>query len=86
VVKILNSDLISYSIEDSRGKSVESFRTKGVIVKVLLQHVKVVKGPLEVAVRRRLYPGEEPTAVLGSARCVFWNVSLGYGFSDSKRK
>lgn len=86
VVKILNSDLISYSIKDSSGKSVASFRTKGVTVQILLQHMNVAKGPQEVAVRRRLYPGEEPTAVLGSARCVFWNVNLGYGFSDSKRK
>jgi len=86
VVKILNSDLISYSIEDSSGKSVGSFRTKGVTVQILLQHVKVAKGPQEVVVRRRLHPGEERTAVLGSARCVFWNVSLGYGLSDSKRK
>jgi hypothetical protein len=86
VVKILNSVLITYSIEDSSGKSVASFRTKSVTVQILLQHVKVVKGPQEVAIRRRLHPGEERTAVLGSARCVFWNVSLGYGFSDSKRK
>jgi hypothetical protein len=84
VVKIVNSDLISYSIQDSTGKSVASFRTRSVAVKILLQHVKLAKGPQEVRVRRRLYPGEEPTAVLGSARCVFWNVSLGYGFSDSK--
>jgi hypothetical protein len=77
VVKILNSELISYSIEDSNGKSEASFRTKVVTVQILLQHVKVAKGPQEVAVRRRLYPGEERTAVLGSARCVFWNVNLG---------
>jgi hypothetical protein len=86
VVKILNSDLISYSIEDSSGKSMASFRKKGVTAQILLRHVKVAKGPQEVAVRRRLHPGEERTAVLGSARCVFWNVLLGYGFSDLKRK
>jgi hypothetical protein len=86
VVKILNSDLISYSIQDSSGKSVASFRTRSVTVEILLQHVKVAKGPQEVEVRRRLHDGEESTAVLGSARCVFWNVDLGYGFSDSKRK
>jgi len=86
MVKILNSDLISYNIEDSRSRPVEGFRTEGVTVTILLQHMKVAKGPQEVTVRRRLYPGEERTAVLGSARCVFWNVSLGYGFSDSKRK
>jgi hypothetical protein len=77
VVKILNSDLISYSIEDSSGKSVASLRTQGVTVQVLLQHVKVAKGPQEVVVRRRLHAGEERTAVLGSARCVFWNANLG---------
>jgi len=81
VAKIINSDLISYSIEDSSAKSVTSSRTEGVTVQILLQHVKVAKGPQEVAVRRRLYPGEERTAVLGSARCVFWNVSLGYRFT-----
>lgn len=86
LVKILNSDLISYSIEDSSGKSVASFRTKGVTVQILLRHVKVAKGPQEVAIRRHLYPGEERTAILGSARCVFWNISLGYEFSDLKRK
>ena len=86
MVKILNSDLVSYSIEDSIGKSVASFRMQGVTVQILLQHVKVAKGPQEVVVRRRLYPGEERTAILGSARCVFWNVTLGYGFSDSKSK
>jgi len=42
-----------------------------------LQHVKVAKGPQEVVVRRRLHAGEERTAVLGSARCVFWNANLG---------
>jgi hypothetical protein len=51
-----------------------------------LKHVKVAKGPQEVVVRRHLHPGENSTAVLGSARCVFWNVELGYGFSDSERK
>lgn len=86
VVKILNSDLISYSIEDSNGESVNSFRTSNVIVEILLKHVKVAKGPQEVVVRRHLHPGENSTAVLGSARCVFWNVELGYGFSDSERK
>jgi hypothetical protein len=82
VVKILNSDLISYSIKNASGKSMASFRTKGVTAKILLQHVNVAKGPQEVAVRRHLHPGEERTVVLGSARCVFWNVLLGYGFSD----
>jgi hypothetical protein len=83
-VKILNSALISYSVQDSSKERVASFRTTNVAVKIMLQHVKVAKGPQEVAIRRRLYPGEEPTAVLGSARCVFWNVNLGYGFSYSK--
>jgi hypothetical protein len=86
VAKILNSVLISYSIQDWSEKKVASFRTTEVAVKILLQHVKVAKGPQEVAVRRRLYPGEERTAVVGSARCVFWNVNLGYAVSVSKLK
>jgi hypothetical protein len=75
--KILNSVLISYSIQDVSEKSVTILRTTNVAVNILFQHVKLAKGPQEVAIRRRLYPGEERTAVLGSARCVFWNVGVG---------
>ncbi|PNF41648.1 hypothetical protein B7P43_G07626 [Cryptotermes secundus] len=68
--KILNSVLISYSIQDASKAAVKSFRTRTAdgAVQILLRHVKVAKGPREVVIRRRLHPGEESTAVLGSAR------------------
>lgn len=75
--KILNSVLISYSIQDASETRMERFRAGDGAVQILLQHVKVAKGPQEVTIRRRLHEGEEPAAVLGSARCVFWNASLG---------
>jgi hypothetical protein len=78
--KVLNSVLISYSIQDASEAAVNGVqtRTANSTVQILLQHVKVAKGPREAAIRRRLHPGEESTAVLGSARCVFWNTRLGY--------
>jgi hypothetical protein len=78
--KILNSVLIGYSIQDASTNAVDSFRTADRAVQIMLQHVKVAKGPQEVVIRRRLHDGEERTAVLGSARCVFWNRSLGYDY------
>jgi hypothetical protein len=79
--KILNSVLISYSLQEASNHTVNSFQTKTHVgensVHILLQHVTVAKGPKEVKIRRHLHPGEKPTAVMGSARCVFWNISLG---------
>ncbi|KDR22755.1 Latrophilin-2 [Zootermopsis nevadensis] len=66
--KILNSVLISYSIQDASETRMERFRAGDGAVQILLQHVKVAKGPQEVTIRRRLHEGEEPAAVLGSAR------------------
>ena len=81
---ILNSDVISFTLQGVLNNSVrkmEEFtdRSAGIkdAVRVLLKHVMVAKGPEDGIVRRDLYPGEEVSAVLGSARCVYWNVNVG---------
>ena len=82
--KILNSDIISFTLQDVANHSVktmEHFAKRSAdgrdAVRILLKHVTFAKGPEDVTVRRELYPGEEVSAVQGSARCVFWNVNIG---------
>ncbi|KAJ9588435.1 hypothetical protein L9F63_018168, partial [Diploptera punctata] len=73
--KILNSDVISFTLQDEDNNSVRiveelTHRSTGYgdSVRILLKHRTIPKGPINGIIRRNLHPGEKASAVLGSAR------------------
>jgi hypothetical protein len=47
-------------------------------VTLIFKHAREAKGPTYALVSHELYPDEEPTAIYGTAKCVFWNTDKGY--------
>jgi len=41
------------------------------------KHAREAKGPTYTVVSHALYPDEKPTAIYGTAKCVFWNTEKG---------
>jgi len=78
--KRLNSGMISMTLFGPREEKLESFDSNNAVV-VTFKHVRQAKGPSYENIRHTLYPGEEPTAIKDTARCVFWNESKGYFFT-----
>jgi hypothetical protein len=46
-------------------------------VVVTFRHERQAKGPAHSEVSHKLYPGERPTAIQGTAKCVYWDSSKG---------
>jgi hypothetical protein len=72
----LNAGMISLTIRGPDQKLVHDFGSDGSVI-VSFKHERKAKGPLYARVNHGLYPGEKPTTIQGSARCVYWNKLKG---------
>jgi hypothetical protein len=46
-------------------------------VALVFKHAREAKGPTFTSVSHELHPDEKPTAIYGTAKCVFWNTDKG---------
>lgn len=56
---------------------VHEFDSEDAVI-VTFKHARQAKGPAYANIRHKLYPGEQPTAIRDTAKCVFWNLNKGY--------
>jgi hypothetical protein len=73
--KMLNSGIVSLSLLGPDKKPITSFTSEDAIL-VTFAHEYESRGPDEEEIQRHLYEGENPTAISGTERCVFWNSTL----------
>jgi hypothetical protein len=75
--KKLNAGMMSLTIRGSNSNLVHEFGTSGSVI-ITFKHERKAKGPHYSRVNHGLYPGEKPTVIQGSAKCVYWNKLIGY--------
>lgn len=71
----MNAEMISLTLRGSYLNT--SYLESDLTVTLNFQHAREAKGPSYAMVSRELYPGEVPTAIYGTAKCVFWNTKKG---------
>jgi hypothetical protein len=67
--------MISISV---RGAYLRSLKLNtGLKVALVFKHAREAKGPTYSSISHKLHTGEKPTAIYGTAKCVFWNTEKG---------
>lgn len=69
--KHFNADMMSLSLTGSTLKRMNI--DKDIKVTLIFKHAREAKGPTYALVSHELYADEKPTAIYGTAKCVFWN-------------
>ena len=70
--KRLNSPVLSLSLGDAARR----VRLGGAAARLQLQYTLTEREPARTEVWRHLHPGEQPSAVSGTAVCAYWNETL----------
>ena len=70
--KRLNSPVLSFSLGDGERR----VRLPAPGARLHLQYALTEREPAQREVWRHLHPAEEPSAVIGTAVCAYWNQTL----------
>jgi len=72
--------MISMTLRSHGKKAIHKLPAQSSVI-VTFRHERKVKGPSAYKkISHELYPGEEPTAIQGTAKCVYWNALKEYYF------
>lgn len=74
--KQLNAGMVSMTLFGPKREAIHKFDSEDAVI-VTFKHARQAKGPAYANIRHELYPGEQPTAIKDTAKCVFWNPSKG---------
>jgi len=74
--KMLNAGMVSMTLQSPHKKAIQQVDSE-IAVFITFRHERKAKGPHFSKISHELYPEEEPTAIQGTEKCVYWNSLKG---------